>query len=489
MSTQVAGKPRDHKKSLRKITIISTFGGLLFGYDTGVINGALPFMAREDQLNLTPALEGLVTSSLLFGAAIGAVFGGRLADKFGRRKMILYLALLFFFATIGCSIAPNVSLMVLFRFFLGTAVGAAAVMVPAFLAEMAPAERRGRIVTQNELMIVTGQLLAYVSNAFLGAAFGEEAASIWRWMLVLASIPAVILWFGMLIVPESPRWLASKGKMGEALRTLKTIREENRAEAELNEIKNTLSQESGIEHATYKDFAVPWVRRILLLGIGIAVVQQATGVNSIMYYGTQILQQSGFSTNAALFANIANGAISVIATFFGIWLLGKVGRRPMLITGLIGTTSALTLIGIFSNILAGSPALPYVVLSMTVTFLAFMQGLVAPVTWLMISEIFPQRLRGLGMGITVFCLWMTNFVIGFFFPILMSAIGLSTTFFLFAAVGIGSVTFAVKFLPETKGKSLEELESYFRNFDKNQAADPGSQSSLIGTKYEQETLK
>lgn len=482
MSNQVSEKPHDHKKVLKKITIISTFGGLLFGYDTGVINGALPFMAREDQLNLTPALEGLVTSSLLFGAAIGAVFGGRLADQFGRRKMILNLALLFLLATIGTAVAPSAAVMVVFRFFLGLAVGAAAVMVPAFLAEMSPAERRGRMVTQNELMIVTGQLLAYVFNAILGTTIGEEAANVWRWMLVLASLPAVVLWFGMLIVPESPRWLASKGKIGEALRTLQTIREENRAKAELNEIQNALSQESDIKHATIKDFSKPWVRRILLLGIGIAVVQQATGVNSIMYYGTKILQESGFSTDTALFANIANGMISVVATFFGIWLLGKIGRRPMLITGLIGTTSALTLIGVFSNVLAGSPALPFVVLSMTVTFLAFMQGLVAPVTWLLISEIFPQRLRGLGMGITVFCLWMTNFIIGFFFPILMSAIGLSTTFFLFAVVGIGSITFVAKFLPETKGKSLEELESYFRNFDKKDT-NKSSESIIVKHSY------
>lgn len=464
MSNELTKKPHNHKGALKKITIISTFGGLLFGYDTGVINGALPYMARPDELNLTPVTEGLVTSSLLFGAAFGAMFGGRLADRFGRRKMILNLALLFFLAAIGCTVSPTAGVMIAFRFLLGLAVGAASVMVPAFLAEMSPAEKRGRMVTQNELMIVSGQLLAFVFNAILGTTIGQEAAHVWRYMLVIASLPAIILWFGMLTVPESPRWLASKGKVGDALRILKEIREQGRAELELKEIQDNITQESGIKKATFSDLNVPWIRRIVLIGIGIAIVQQITGVNSIMYYGTQILQESGFSTDAALVGNIANGVISVLATFVGIWLLGKVGRRPMLITGLIGTTIALTLIGVFSFTLDGSTALPYAVLAMTITFLAFQQGAISPVTWLMLSEIFPLKLRGLGMGATVFCLWITNFLVGFFFPILLSAVGLSVTFFIFAVLGIGAIIFVKMFLPETKGKSLEQLENYFRHY-------------------------
>jgi major inositol transporter-like SP family MFS transporter len=268
----------------------------------------------------------------------------------------------------------------------------------------------------------------------------------------------------MLKVPESPRWLVSKGRSQEALTVLEKMREKKRAKEEVLEIETAFKQEENMKKATLKDLSVPWIRRLIFIGIGIGVVQQITGVNSIMYYGTEILKDSGFGTEAALVGNIANGVISVLATFVGIWLLGKVGRRPMLITGLIGTTSALLLIGILSLTLEGSPALPYVVLTLTVTFLAFQQGAVSPVTWLMLSEIFPLRMRGMGMGITVFCLWIANFLVGLTFPILLAAIGLSTTFFVFVILGIVAITFVKKALPETKGLTLEQIEENFRNY-------------------------
>ncbi|MFP3123876.1 sugar porter family MFS transporter [Ectobacillus funiculus] len=453
---------RNQQSFLRTIILVSTFGGLLFGYDTGVINGALPYMSEA--LGLNSLTEGLVASSLLFGAAFGAVFGGRLSDYSGRRKTILFLAVLFFISTLGCTLSPNVEVMIFCRFMLGLAVGGASVTVPTFLAEMSPAESRGRMVTQNELMIVSGQLLAYVFNAILGNTMGDNS-HIWRYMLVISALPATLLFFGMLRVPESPRWLVSKGKNAEALKVLQKIREEKRAKSELIEIQVASTQEEGMKKATFKDLNVPWVRRIVFLGIGIAIVQQVTGVNSIMYYGTEILKGAGFETEAALIGNVANGVISVLATIFGIGLLGKVGRRPMLITGLAGTTAALLLMGIFSNVLEGSPALPYVVLALTVTFLAFQQGAISPVTWLMLSEIFPLRLRGLGMGVTVFCLWSVNFLIGLVFPVLLEKVGLSTTFFIFVVLGIGAITFVKKFLPETKGLTLEQLEQQFRNHD------------------------
>lgn len=447
---------------LRTIILVSTLGGLLFGYDTGVINGALPFMSES--FNLNSFTEGLVASSLLLGAAFGSVLGGKLSDYIGRRKNILYLALLFFITTLGCTLAPNVTIMVICRFFLGVAVGGASVTVPAYLAEMSPVERRGRMVTQNELMIVSGQLLAFVFNAILGTTMGDNP-NVWRYMLVIAALPAILLFLGMLKMPESPRWLVSKKKNEDALIVLKKIRKEDRAKGELKEIQTAFTEETETKNASFLGImAVPWVRRILFLGIGIGVVQQITGVNSIMYYGTQILRDAGFQTKAALIGNIANGVISVLATFVGIWLLGKVGRRPMLLTGLIGTTTALLLIGILPMIFEGSPALPYIVLTLTVTFLAFQQGAISPVTWLMLSEIFPLRLRGLGMGISVCGSWIVNFFVGLTFPILLDKIGLSTTFFIFVIFGLGALAFVKKFLPETKGVTLEQLERNFRNY-------------------------
>ena len=447
-------------RRLRVVTIVATFGGLLFGYDTGVINGALPYMT--DDLGLTPVTEGMVTSSLLLGAALGAVAGGRLSDARGRRRTILTLAVLFFVGALACTLAPTTAVMVVARFVLGLAVGGASVTVPVYLAEISPAERRGALVTRNELMIVSGQLLAFTSNAVI-ARVGGESGGVWRWMLVLATIPAVVLWFGMLVMPESPRWLASQSRFSDALEVLRQVRSRQRAEAELSEVSALAVKDEREKLGGWQDMkSVPWVRKLMFVGFGIAIVQQITGVNTIMYYGTQILEDAGFASDTALTANIANGVISVLATFVGIWLLGRVARRPMLMTGQTGTTAALLLIGVFSLVLPSGDLRAYAVLAMTVTFLAFQQGAISPVTWLMLSEIFPMRMRGFGMGVAAVVLWLTNFVIGLVFPSLVDAIGISHTFFLFVVAGIFSLTFVKLYVPETKGRTLETLEAELR---------------------------
>ncbi|MPY58889.1 sugar porter family MFS transporter [Streptomyces spongiae] len=459
-STLLDDAPVAVSRRLRLITVIATFGGLLFGYDTGVINGALPYMT--DDLGLTPFTEGMVTSSLLLGAALGAVVGGRLSDARGRRRNILLLAVLFFVGALGCTLAPTTAVMVVARFVLGLAVGGASVTVPVYLAEISPAERRGALVTRNELMIVSGQLLAFTSNAII-ARVGGESGGVWRWMLVIATIPAVVLWFGMLVMPESPRWLASKSRFNEALDVLRQVRSQQRAEAELREVTALAVKDEQEKLGGWQDMkSVPWVRRLVFVGFGIAIVQQITGVNTIMYYGTQILTDAGFAADSALTANIANGVISVLATFVGIWLLGRVDRRPMLMTGQLGTTGALLLIGVFSLVLPSGDGRAYAVLAMTVTFLAFQQGAISPVTWLMLSEIFPMRMRAFGMGVAAVVLWLTNFLIGLVFPSLVSGIGISNTFFLFVVAGVLSLTFVKLYVPETRGRTLENLETELR---------------------------
>ncbi|MFJ5222483.1 sugar porter family MFS transporter [Streptomyces sp. NPDC088400] len=449
-------------RRLRTITVIATFGGLLFGYDTGVISGALPFMARspeEGGLGLSPLTEGIVASSLVLGAAFGALFGGRLSDRYGRKRTILGLAVLFFVGALGTALAPGLTVMVLFRTLLGLAVGGASATVPVFIAELAPAEHRGRLVTQNELMIVTGQMLAYTSNAIMANTVGEHG--VWRWMLAIATVPAVLLWFGMLFVPESPRWLASRGRFDEAARVLGRIRDAHVADAEFAEIKSRVTADAHEQRASWRELRTPWVLRLVTFGFALAVLTQLTGVNSIMYFAPTILLDTGLGTQAALTATIANGVVAVLAVSTGMWLLGRFGRRPMLLTGQVGVTVSLVLIAFCFLVLPESTARSYLVLASMLTFLLFMQGCVATVFWLMLSEIFPLRLRGFAMGMAVFGTWTANFVVTLVFPPLISAIG-GATFLIFAAVNAATIAFYLRTVPETKGRSMEALEAHFR---------------------------
>ncbi len=446
------------------ITVIATLGGLLFGYDTGVISGALLFMGPE--LGLTPATTGLVTSSLLVGAATGALLAGKMADKVGRRRIILVLAIIFIIGALGSAMAPNLTTMVILRMILGLAVGGAGTTIPVFIAEIAPANKRGQLVTVNELMIVTGQMLAYVSNFAFNQVWGGE--NTWRWMLGIASCPAVLLWLGMLFLPDTPRWYALNGRVAEARRVLEKTRSHQDVDWEMMEIEETLSSSSAEQKGSFNDLKIPWMRKVFLIGIGLAFFHAATAVNSIMYYAPTILENTGLTRDAALFATIGNGAISVIMVMFGIWLLGRVGRRKMVSVGQIGSTCCLFLIAGISafmpeyingeiNIIRS-----YLVLGGMLLFLCFLQGAYAPVLWLMLSEIFPSRIRGICMGGAVFALWGSNVFITMSFPVLLNAFGLSGAFSTYGIIGIIGSIFVLKFIPETKNRSLEQIEHYLK---------------------------
>ena len=444
---------RQLRRRLVLISLIATIGGLLFGYDTGVVNGALLYMGRD--LRLTPADEGLITAALLLGAALGSLLAGRLADRIGRRHTLWVLACTFVAGAIACALAPDRSALAGFRFLLGLAVGGASVVVPTYLAELAPPEIRGRLVTQNELMIVSGQLLAFAVNAVIAHVWGESHV-VWRWMLGVAAAPGIVLGVGAVFLPESPRWLIARARATEAEAVLGRLRPPGTAVLEARSIADLAAAEAASDIRGWSALRIPWVRAVLLVGIGI--VQQVTGVNSIMYYGTQILSRSGLGIQGALVANVLNGVVSVLATFIGIALVGRTGRRPMLVIGLIGTTSSLLLLGVVSLLFQPSPSLAYLVLGAMSLFLCFQQGFVSPVTWLLLSEIFPLKVRGLGMGAATLVLWSANFVVAFSFPQLVAGFGVSSTFFGFVAVGILAVAFSARYVPETGGRSLEAIE-------------------------------
>ncbi|WP_337024183.1 MULTISPECIES: sugar porter family MFS transporter [unclassified Pantoea] len=459
---------------VKVIAMIATLGGLLFGYDTGVISGALLFMGND--LHLTPFTTGLVTSSLLFGAAFGALASGHFAAAAGRRKIILVLAVIFAIGAIGTALAPDVEWMIFFRLVLGVAVGGASATVPVYIAEMAPANKRGQLVTMQELMIVSGQMLAYISNAGFNAVWGGDTT--WRWMLAVATVPAVLLWFGMLFMPDSPRWYAMKGRLTEARQVLERTRAKQDVEWELTEIEETLAEEQYETRPRLRELRQPWLFKLFLIGVGIAVIQQLTGVNTIMYYAPTMLKAVGMSDNAALIATIANGVISVLMTFVGIWLLGRIGRRTMTMLGQFGCTACLVFIGAVSYFMPetvnGQPDVlrSYMVLLGMLMFLSFQQGALSPVTWLLLSEIFPTRLRGIFMGGAVFAMWIANFLISLMFPILLASVGLSGAFFIFALIGIGGAIFVVRFVPETRNRSLEQIEHYLHDWLSNEEPQP-----------------
>jgi MFS transporter, SP family, major inositol transporter len=456
-------RPGPHQRRLDQVAVIATLGGLLFGYDTGVLNGALEPMKHD--LGLTAFTEGLVVSLLLIGAAIGSLVCGRMNDALGRKKTLTILAVIFFVGTLGAVFAPNLGIMLPSRLVLGFAVGGASVTVPIYLAELAPTERRGRLSGRNELAVVFGQLLAFVVNAIIANVWGEHDG-VWRYMLFICAIPAVALFVGMLGMPESPRWLISKGRHDEALAVLMTVRSEDRARAEMAEVEHFAEEEEESQTGGIADLAVPWVRRIMLSAVIIAIAQQFTGINSVMYYGSQLLGVAGFEQNAALIANIANGVVSVLgASICLFFLIDRIPRRTMIIAGLIGTTICHLFIVAATLLVPEGTAQAYAVLIFVVLLVFCIQLTLSIPVWVCLSELFPLRLRGFGMGVSVLVLWLANALVAQSFPTLVEIGGITGTYATFAVVGAIFSFLTWKTLPNTSGRSLEELEDAFAQGD------------------------
>jgi sugar porter (SP) family MFS transporter len=424
---------------------------MLFGYDTGVISGAILFITPA--LGLTPFLEGLVVASLLLGAAAGAGSAGPLSDRLGRRNLILIAAVIFSIGAIGAGLAPGVGTLVLFRVVLGLAVGAAALIVPLYLSEIAPTEIRGAISSLNQLMITVGILLAFIVNALLA---NSEA---WRWMLGLAVVPSVVLFIGMYFMPETPRWLVSRGREDEARDVLMRSRSEQEAENEIREIKEVEREEEG----GLQELLAPWVRPALIVAIGLAVFQQIVGINTIIYYAPTTLKNVGYGDAAAIYANLIIGAINVVMTLIAIRFIDRVGRKPLLLGGLVGMVVSLTVLGL-STVLLSEPSSPtdtvaIITLLCLAGFIISFAATWGPTVWVVLPEVLPLRIRGTAMGVAIFLHWIANFVVSQTFPSLLAALGPGIPFLGYAVIGVLAFIFVSAFVTETKGRSLEEIES------------------------------
>lgn len=447
-----------HRKRIGLISVIACLGGLLFGYDTGVSNGAE--ISIQSQLGLDDIGLGVVISSLVFAAAVGGLVGGPVSDRIGRRRTILVMALFFFCGTLLAVFSPNFEVLLAGRIAVGLAVGAASIVVPVYLAELAPLEIRGMITGRNELAIVSGQLAAFVINAIIGLVLGDEGG-VWRVMFFICAIPAACLFFGMLRMPESPRWLVEHGHDDRALEILRSVRNADRAESELAEIRRVTAEEPNETRLNgFKAlFSSRWLVRIVLIGCGVAIAQQVTGINSIMYYGQRILIESGFGASAALVANIAPGILAVVGGLIALRNMDRVDRRKTFILGLSLTTTCHILIGLSSMFIpADNPIRPYVLLFLICAFVLSMQSCLNIAVWVWLAEIFPLNMRGLGTGIAAFAGWLMNGVLALYVPSLIEGIGITGTFFLFALIGAIALVFIVTQVPETRGWSLEKLE-------------------------------
>ncbi|MGO1538903.1 MAG: sugar porter family MFS transporter [Leucobacter sp.] len=460
-----------HRKRLGVVALVATFGGLLFGYDTGVANGAE--RPLEQEMGLTSMQIGMVISSLVFAAAIGALICGRLADRIGRKHTIIILAVMFFVGTLIVISAPSgpeygthtvfgYSMLLAGRITLGLAVGGASAVVPVYLAELSPYEIRGSLSGRNEFMIVVGQLSAFVVNAIIAAVMGLDTPGLWRVMFAVCAVPAIFLFFGMLRMPESPRWLVEQGRRDEAHAVLLTIRSKERAAAELADVEHTTEEEHSAEAAKLGFRAVlqsKGLLTILIIACLLGVAQQFTGVNAIMYYGQRMLAESGFSEDMIGWVNIAPGVIAVIGGAVALLLMDRINRRTNFLWGYGMTAFSHILIAIAMMLLfpEGHAARPWVFLVLIVIMIGSIQLFLNLATWVYLSEIFPLHMRGIGMGVSVLVLWLANGVIALLVPSIVESIGMGL-FVLFAAINIVSFFFILRFLPETRGRTLEELE-------------------------------
>ncbi len=444
-----SGSTSSGKRFVYVVAAIASFGGLLFGYDLGVISGALLFIRQDFQLN--SFLEGLVVSSLVLGAIAGAGASGNFSDRLGRRKLTLIAAVIFGGGAIGMGLSPNVEVLVFFRVVTGLGVGASSVLVPTYISEIAPTDVRGRLTSMFQLAITLGILLAY------GVNFALTSAEAWRWMLGLAAVPAAILFVGMYLVPETPRWLIKHNFMDQARSVLRRSRGREDVEEDLKEIQQ-VEEEEGAQ-AGGRELLSPWVRPMLIVGVGLAVLQQFVGINTIIYYAPTIINSTGVGVSTSILATVGVGIVNVLFTLVAIWSIDKLGRKKLLLFGLTGMTLATFTLGLGFILPGLSGIIAWVVLGSMFLYVASFAASFGPVLWVMLPEIFPLNVRGSAVGVSSLSNWAANFLIALLFPILTAALGQTPVFWGLGVICLLSMVFIYFVVPETAGRSLEEIEA------------------------------
>lgn len=436
------------------LTLVAALGGLLFGYDTGVISGAIGFLSTRFQLNAD--LEGWATSSALVGCIIGACFAGILSDALGRRRVLIFSAALFTISAIGSAIPRNLTEFAIARMIGGFGVGAASMLSPLYISEISPAAIRGRMVSINQFAIILGFLVVYFVNALI-AWFGESAeghawnvAYGWRWMFGSETLPCLLFLSLLLVVPESPRWLIKRGRLEAARGILTRTTGPSEAERSIAEIAAAIAHEETSVWQLFK----PGLRLALGIGIALAVLQQITGINVVLYYAPEIFKSAGLGATAAIAQTVIVGAVNLGFTIVAILVVDRLGRKPLLLIASAG-------MGISLFALGGAFVLqkfegPWVLLCI-LTYVASFAVAMGPVVWVVLAEIFPTRVRGAAMSIATVCLWCANFLVTQTFPRMLEHLA-GKSFFVYAAMCVISLLFVAFFVPETKGKTLEEIE-------------------------------
>ena len=449
--------------SLSTITLVASLGGFMFGFDMAVVSGVLPLVQK--QFSLTAAQEGWFVSSALVGCIIGVALSGELTDRLGRKKPLLLTAILFVLSALGCAFMPSLSGVIISRLIGGIGIGIASNVVPLYISEIAPSHIRGRLVTYYQLALTLGILIAYLSNAALlrNASPADIASSatalgnifhgeVWRGMLGVGVIPAAFFLFGLLLIPESPRWLLKNGRTEEAVAIISSITNEPEETVIAAQSKITSHHDKG----SYKELFAPQMRRALLIGIFLPLFSQFSGINAIIYYGPSILSNAGISLSNSLISQIIFGLANMLFTLVAIWKVDSWGRRPLYIFGTAGATLTLIATGVCFYVGATSSIW---LLVCVLGFLACFAFSIGPLKFVVASEIFPNAIRGRALAISIMVMWVADTIVGQLTPILLKRIGSAGTFWFFAFFCLVAFIVVYKLLPETKGKSLEQIES------------------------------